>query len=97
MYVTHDIGKTQNDFALQAVLEGTTLRYTSNLNGIDWENMINNELSITSNDRKSNILHMSGQYSINPLLLLSKVVLDETDIYRYVMKSDNEFSQLICS
>ena len=91
MYVNHDIGKTKNDFALQAVLEGTTLRYTSNLHGIDWENMINNELSITSNDRKSNILHMSGQYSINPLILLSKVILDETDIYRYVMKSDNEF------
>ena len=58
---------------------------------IDWENVFHKELPLTSHHRKNILSHLGGQYSINPLLLLSKVIMDQTDIYEYAMKSDEEF------
>ena len=72
-------------------MEDITLRYSSHLNTIDWEDLLNKELPLTSHHRKNILLHLSGQYSINPLLLLSKIVIDQTDVYGYAIKSDEEF------
>ena len=86
-----NIGQRDNNFSHRAVMEDTDLRYSRSLHGIDWESVINMELPITSQYRKNAILHISGQFSINPLLLLSKVIQDQTDIHDYVFKSDSEF------
>ena len=72
-------------------MDDTPLRYTMYLNSIDWEDLFNKELPLTSPLRKSIISHLSGEHSINPLLMLTKVVMDKTDVYGYAMKSDDEF------
>ena len=75
----------------RAIIESMDLRYSSHLHKINWDHLLEKELSPISEHRKSVILHLSGQYSISPLLLLSKVVLDRTDGYGYATKSDTEF------
>ena len=86
-------GTTYNEYVRQAVVEGTVLRYSGHLHKIDWPHILNKELPLSSEYRKNVILHLSGQYATNPLLLLSKVVMDEFDAYKYAAKSDYEFKR----
>ena len=40
---------------------------------------------------------MSGKFAINPMLILAKVIFDESDTLKYKMKSDEEFRASIKS
>ena len=60
------------------------------MHGFDWDNIIGQHLPYINNHRKNTIRHASGKYSINPVLLLSKLVQDEEDI-SHILQSDDEF------
>ena len=91
MLIPLEIGKDNHEFIRRAVIDDIPLRYTRYLNSVDWEDLFSQELPLTSHLRKSIISHLSGEHSVNPLLLLAKVVMDQIDVYGYAMKSDEEF------
>ena len=68
------------------------LRYTYDLHKVNWINVIRGSLPSLSSHRHENILHISGEYSINPLVLLTKVLLDEKENRaKYSRTSDKEY------
>ena len=70
------------------------LRYTYDLHNVDWKNVIRGSLPFLSPHREENILHISGEYSINPLVLLTKVFLDENENkIKYSRTSDKEYTK----
>ena len=75
-----------------AVINMMNLRYTYDLHNVDWKNVIRGSLPFLSPHREENILHISGEYSINPLVLLTKVLLDEKENQiKYSRTSDKEY------
>ena len=71
-------------------MDKMSLRYSEKLHNLDWTNIIHQNIPYINNQRKKIILHVSGQFSINPLLLLSKLVLDQNEL-SHISKSDEEF------
>ena len=78
------------DFSVQDVLDKISLRYSSQLHRIDWANIIDQSVPNINIHRRKMILHTSGQMSINPVLLLSKLIQDEREI-SHILMSDEEF------
>ena len=71
------------------------LRYSAELQNVDWMNILDQALPLTNPYRKYSILHYSGQFSINPVLILGKVVLDQEDVSKYILRNDEEFRDSI--
>ena len=78
------------------MVDNTPLRYSANLHDVDWTNIVDQVLPNMNGHRKNILLHACGRYSINPVLLLSKMAQDEQYI-SHTMKSDEEFSSSIKS
>ena len=72
-------------------MQGLSLRYTGSLRSINWRDILDMELPLTNSHKKNIILHLSGQYAIHPVLLLSKVSVDENNMMEYAMKTEDEF------
>ena len=72
-------------------IDNMALRYTGNMHTIAWMDILDMELPITSNHKKTLILHLCGQYAISPLWLLSRVILEHNDIAKCVIQNDEEF------
>ena len=68
-------------------MDKTHLRYVSKLHDVNWAYIVDQILPSLNHYRKSIIFHASGQFSISPLLLLSKVIQDE----KHGMTTDEEF------
>ena len=83
----HDKERRDSEFSFGAVLDKTHLRYASKLHDVNWAYIVDQILPSLNHYRKSIIFHTSGQFSISPLLLLSKVIQDE----KHGMKTDEEF------
>ena len=83
--------RREAEFSPQDKMGNTPLRYSSNLLSIDWNHLVENDIPLLNHQRKNSVLHLAGQFSVNPLLLLSKVIQDEHDVSSYTMKSDEEF------
>ena len=71
-------------------VDKVSLRFSAQLHNIDWEDIIEQTLPYVSNHRKNTIRHASGKYSINPVLLLSKLVQDQKEM-SHIYQSDEEF------
>ena len=67
------------------------MRYVAELYSVDWADIIEKSLPYINIYRKDAIQHVSGQFSINPILVLSKLVQDQKKI-PHTLKSDKEFS-----
>ena len=72
-------------------MKGLSLRYTDGVRSINWRDILDMELPLTNGHKKGIILHLSGQYAIHPILLLSKVSLDQNNMMEYAMKTEEEF------
>lgn len=76
---------------IRATMDNTTLRYTNDILKVDWDDIMVRTLPFVSPHRKNVMLHVAGQFSINPLLLLAKVIQEQNDISYHTMMSDDEF------
>ena len=78
-------------------MDNMALRYTNDLLTVNWDDVMGRTLPFMGQHRKNLILHVGGQFSINPLLLLGKVIQEENDISHSMMMSDQEFRMSIKS
>ena len=69
----------------------TTLRYSRELHKVDWVDIFNQALPYMSNYRKQMLVHISGQFSVSPLLMLGKIIQDQQKAKYYNTKNDEEF------
>ena len=76
--------------SIRDVVDKIPLRFSSKLHNVDWDNIIDQTLPHINNHRKNTIRHASGKYSINPMLILSKLVQDQKEISTR-FQSDEEF------
>ena len=88
-----EMKKSEYASSLEAIINMVHLRYTSDLHNVDWKNVIRRSFPLLPIHRKDSILHIGGEYSINPLVLLTKVLLDETENSSYSQRSDKDFSK----
>ena len=88
-----EMRKSEDAISLESIMNMMHLRYTSDLHNVDWRNVIRRSFPLLPNHRKDSILHIGGEYSINPLVLLTKVLLDETENSSYSQRSDKDFSK----
>ena len=85
-----DKERRDEEFSFRANVDKTHLRYSSKLHGVNWAYIADQILPSLNLYRKSVLFHSAGQFSTNPLLLLSKVMQDEK-YTTHIMKSDQEF------
>ena len=86
--------ESEDAISAEAIMNKMNLRYTYDLHNVDWKNVIRGSLPFLSPHREGNILHISGEYSINPLVLLTKVFLDENENkIKYSRTSDKEYTK----
>ena len=78
------------------LMDKLTLRYSATLHELDWLDIVDRTLPSITHYQKSTILHACGQYSINPVLLMSKVIQDQKDI-PYTIQSEEDFRAYIQS
>ena len=78
------------------LMDKLTLRYSATLHDHDWLDIVDRTLPSITHYQKSTILHACGQYSINPVLLMSKVIQDQKDI-PYTIQSEEDFRAYIQS
>ena len=83
--------RQKDEFSPRSMMNDTPLRYTVDLLTVDWEYLVEHYLPFLSQQRKNTILHVSGQFGINPLLILGKVIQEKNDAIHYAMKSDADF------
>ena len=84
----NDIGSPDEEFSFRSVVDNTPLRYSANLHDVDWTNIVDQILPNMNGHRKKIMLHASGRYSINPVLLLSKMAQDEQYISHTMIYPD---------
>ena len=76
--------------SIRDVVHKIPLRFSSTLHNVNWDDIIDQTLPHINNHRKNTIRHASGKYSINPVLILSKLVQDQKKISTR-FQSDEEF------
>ena len=81
----------------RAVIDNINLRYSSSLLHLDWVGVVDKALPLLSNVKKNTIRHVCGKFSINPILVLGKVIQDQMQDSRFSMQSDDEFRVSISS
>ena len=74
-----------------------SLRFSSRLHHVNWKDVVSKELPLATETKVSDIFHISGKYSINPLLLIAKVVIDEKNNLQYLTQGDTTFSKNLAS
>ena len=67
------------------------LRYTLPLQHVDWSAIISNEIPLLAENRVKTLLHVGGQLSINPALLMTKIIMEDENTLRFLKESDEEF------
>ena len=87
-----DIQGRDDGFLVVGLMDKISLRYSDNLHKIDWTDIIEHALPSITSLRSSIILHASGQFAINPLLILAKVIQDQK-VISHLMESDEEFKR----
>ena len=85
-----DKERRDEEVSFRAVVDKTHLRYSSKLHGVNWAYIADQILPSLNHYRKSVLFHSAGQFSTNPLLLLSKVMQDEKHS-SHGLKTDEEF------
>ena len=73
------------------------MRYSAHLHDVDWHSIISKEIPLATEHKIDNIQHLSGQFSVNPVLLITKILADDKKNLRYLTQSDKDFSQNLIS
>ena len=83
--------KPDDEISLRAVMDDTALRYSDELHEVDWSNIFDQVLPYISNFRRTVLAHIAGQFSVNPLLMVGKIIQDQHRAVNHNMTSDEEF------
>ena len=83
----------RNTISAKAIMDMMTFRYAPNLHKVDCRKYVKRALPFLSDNRRSSILHISGEFSINPLLILTNVLIEEEKNRPYSTRSDKDFSK----
>ena len=75
----------------------TTLRFSSKLHDVNWKNVISKEFPLATENKISNILHLSGKFAVSPLFLIAKVLIDKKKNLRYLTQGDADFNKNLAS
>ena len=86
-----------DEVSVRSLMDSTSLRYSADLHNLDWANIFDQAIPFVSNFRKGMILHACGRFSVNPVLILSKIIQDQDINLKYRNKSDEEFRSFINS
>ena len=70
----------------------TTLRPSSRLRYVNWTRIISKEFPLATDHKIDSIMHIGGQFAINPILLITKLLIDDQKNLRYLTQSDKNFS-----
>ena len=63
----------------------------------NWEDLVAKEFPLATENKRSNILHLSGKFSVNPVILITKVLIDDMKNLRYLTQSDKGFNSNLAS
>ena len=89
-HTINDKQRPNKEFSRRTIIDKTALRYSAALHTNDWTKIINQILPSFNHQRTSTLLHISGQFSVNPLLMLGRLIQEQKSI-SHTMKSDEEF------
>ena len=67
------------------------MRYSDILLTVKWEDVLNEAVPSLNHIRKNSIRHVSGQFSINPVLIIGKVIQDQMRGTEYAFQGDENF------
>ena len=71
----------------------TSLRFTPKLHHTNWNEVLSNEFPLATENKISNILHIAGKFSVTPVILIAKVLMDDKENLRYITQSDVDFNR----
>ena len=94
LFAEHSINFTpppNDDISIRAIIDATALRYSEPFHKVNWIDIIDQELPMISHHRKSVMMHLTAQFSLNPALLVAKIFQDQQMATNYNMISDEEF------
>ena len=80
-----------DDISIRAIIDATALRYSEPFHKVNWIDIIDQVLPLISHHRKSVMMHLSAQFSLNPLLMVAKIFQDQQRATNNKMISDEEF------
>ena len=83
--------KPDDDISFRAIMDDTALRNSDELHKVDWSNIFDQVLPYISNHRRTVLAHIAGQFSVNPLLMVGKIIQDQHRAVNHNMTSDEEF------
>ena len=66
-----------SDTALSDILDESHFRYTRVLHGIDWKRITKSSVPFCNDDRIDYLLSVAGAVSLNPLILISSIIVDD--------------------
>ena len=84
-----------NAVSIRKVMDNMVLRYSADVQEVDWMGVLNHALPLMSYYRKTVILHLCGEFSINPMLILGNIIQNQDSNLQYNLKSDEEFRNSI--
>ena len=82
---------------MQNGLISTSLRFSSQLFHVNWHDLISEELPLAPEHKISNLLHVCGKFSVNPLIVITKLLVDDKKSLRYLTQSDTDFNRHLVS
>ena len=82
---------------MQKGLISTPLRFSSQLFHVNWHDLISEELPLAPEHKISNLLHVCGKFSVNPLIVITKLLVDDKKSLRYLTQSDTDFNRHLAS
>ena len=94
LFAEHSIDFTpppDDDISIRAIIDATALRYSEQFHKVNWIDIIDQVLPMIGHHRKSVMMHLSAQYSLNPLLMVAKILQDQQGATNYNIISDEEF------
>ena len=94
LFAEHSIDFTpppNDDISIRAIIDATDLRYSEQFHWVNWVDIIEQSLPLISHHRKSVMMHVAAEYSVNPVLMVAKILQDQQGATNYNIISDEEF------
>ena len=66
----------EDEYTSNHVLMSSYVKFTRNLHVFDWGNIAKSRLPLLNQDRVDYLMSIAGSYSINPLILITSVMID---------------------
>ena len=67
---------SEDEYTSKHVLISSYVKFTRNLHGLDWGNIAKLRIPMLNQDRVDYLMSIAGSYSINPLILITILMMD---------------------